>query len=124
MSPKQVHVYQLNGCNKCLANVLTLDSDYEVIIHAEKNGEVVSGQIAVITGYATDDDQDWLNKIKKNSSQVFLFGSCPVTGGIFGLGNQKGEKIIPVGKVIKADQEIAGCLPSIKRVKTLFDLRC
>jgi len=91
-------VYQLHpeGCDRCALELKIKGHDESV---------------AYITGFATIDDVSRLEEIREKHEKVVAYGTCATHGGIFGLANQKGAYVLPVGKIIAVDEQVAGCPP-------------
>ena len=51
---------------------------------------------------------------------MIAYGSCTVSGGIFGLAYQNGQIISPLSKLIQNVSEIQGCLGKIEELRNLI----
>ncbi len=117
MSKMKVLVRQLNGCNRCAWHLLALESfdSISLIGHSllgnNDNNERVDA--VILTGFATRKDREMLEGFRDRADLIALFGTCPYTGGIFGLANQRGASVLPVEDLIKVDMNIAGCPPGV-----------
>ncbi|RLI64309.1 MAG: hypothetical protein DRO88_07725, partial [Promethearchaeia archaeon] len=93
----KVGIFQFNGCQKCffesmlLKEYSHLDVQY-ISSPSEWNEKALD--IAVISGFLTPEDQHIMEKITKNATNLISYGSCAVTGGIFGLAYQKGKEFL------------------------------
>jgi coenzyme F420-reducing hydrogenase gamma subunit len=104
----KIGIYQFNGCQKCFDQTILIKDAIRVSRPSEKT--ITNYDIAVITGYLTPQDLDNLNLIKEKSKKVIAFGSCAVSGGVFGLAYQKGINIRPIDKLICDSSKIEGCM--------------
>ncbi|MEJ2276920.1 MAG: hypothetical protein P8Y70_04095 [Candidatus Lokiarchaeota archaeon] len=115
-----VKVFQFNGCDKCFnESLLLMEEDnlsVELITDLE-NWKEEEFDIAVITGYLLPENETMLMKIFNNSEKIIAYGSCPSTGGIYGLANQKGFDVTPIDKLISDSSAIHGCLANIEDLK-------
>lgn len=116
MNKKTVYVKRLGGCDRCAWHLLKLHNakDIEVIGHPLKDQTDLKDKVdvTVLIGHATAKDHTVLEELRKKSGSIIAFGTCPYTGGIFGLANQRGGDVVPVGEIIKVDKVFAGCPPS------------
>jgi len=67
--------------------------------------------VALITGYVKDEDEDEIKKIRKEYRSVIAYGTCTCYGGIFGLSNQRKNTIVPIRYLVNIDREVPGCPP-------------
>lgn len=117
----EINVFQFNGCNKCFYETLILKRDNHFnlkLISKTDAWEEKEMDIAIITGYLLPKDKGILEKIRANSKRIIAYGSCPVSGGIFGLANQKGNQVSPIKSLITGINEINGCLADIEELRS------
>ena len=115
-----VKVFQFNGCNKCYNETLILndEKDWKVeLISDPKSWNEEETEVAIITGYLLPEDETPLLKIFNKSEKIIAFGSCPSTGGVYGLANQKGFEVTPMKEIIKDSSLVHGCLANIEDLK-------
>ncbi|MFX0044664.1 MAG: hypothetical protein ACFE8Z_02335 [Candidatus Hermodarchaeota archaeon] len=119
MSKPKIAVHQLGGCDRCLWHTLAIGNwdKYEIVHHSLLNGgksipKNLDVDTLVLTGFATREDTDALKKLNSDAARVVAFGTCPATGGIFGLANQRGGNVISVCNELFADYAVMGCPPS------------
>ena len=133
-------IFQMNGCIKCMDETTKLidneelllrdietdeeDFDVSIIRCSDPDNMPEKIDIAIITGYATEESRHCLKELRKRAKVVYTFGSCSTSGGIFGLANQKGNEIFPVPKIIPVDIEIPGCLASVKELICTLQSKC
>jgi coenzyme F420-reducing hydrogenase gamma subunit len=65
-----------------------------------------------LTGYATKADVKKLKKLNAGAVRVVAYGTCPTTGGVFGLANQRGGEVVSVCNELFSDYAIMGCPPN------------
>ncbi len=123
----KIGIFQLNGCDKCFNETILLDKDKKSNneIFRIKNSEIKSWKdkqldVAIITGYFTVENHEFLQKLSEHVKKVVGFGSCATTGGIFGLSYQKGNKISTIAKVIPNASIIKGCLAEIEELTDIL----
>ena len=119
----KVTVYQLNGCEKCFNNTILLEK-MDVNWATSKDPIAEGVEIAILTGYATMEDEAFLQKLRSSVGKIYLYGTCATHGGIFGLANQKGANITPVSNIIAVDGSVSGCLASVTELSCLIDAEC
>jgi coenzyme F420-reducing hydrogenase gamma subunit len=115
-----VKVFQFNGCNKCFNEslLLKLDSNLNVEhIKDPKTWKEEKIETVVITGFLLPADRKLLSKIRSNANKVIAYGSCTVSGGVYGLANQRGHEITPLKDLTDNLVEIEGCLGEIDELK-------
>ncbi len=113
----RLSVVQLRGCERCAWDLLTLakNSSVEFVSHPLIDGGSGSDNDAdfvVITGYARKSDEARLRELLSRGKKLILYGTCPYTGGIFGLMNQKGADVVPVTEYLSPVASVLGCAPS------------
>lgn len=126
-----IAVFQFKGCQKCFSETLLLDiiegnskwkTDKIERFENPANWEPSSLDVAIITGYLETDDLATFKNIQKNAHKVIAYGSCAVTGGIFGLAYQKGTNILSIAKEFPDVVQVHGCLGEIEElVEVLSD---
>ncbi len=125
-------IFQMHGCTKCADETIKLidnpdlllrdieteeeDFDISLIWCSDPDNMPNDIDVAIVTGYATEEMTHCLKELRKNATKVYTFGSCATTGGIFGLANQNGNDVLPVSKIIPVDLELSGCLASIEEL--------
>ncbi|MCF2137802.1 MAG: hypothetical protein K9W43_11275 [Candidatus Thorarchaeota archaeon] len=120
MAKIKVSVVHLNGCDRCAWQLISLadNANIEIVEHPFLKG---SGEadVIVLTGHALKSDAERLKKYE--GKKIILYGTCPYSGGIFGLANQKitGE-VIPVPKLIETSGAVLGCPPDPEELLTLI----
>ncbi|MHA1654847.1 MAG: hypothetical protein ACTSVT_12810 [Candidatus Thorarchaeota archaeon] len=111
----KIAVVHLNGCERCAWQLLTVDksSGIEISTHplTSVSDDIDGADYVVITGYARKADEERIRNIASRGKKVILYGTCPYSGGIFGLMNQKGADVTPVVDMIDCSV-VAGCPPS------------
>jgi len=115
-----VNIFQFNGCNKCFNESLLLNEEEKwniEMISDPKSWNEEEIDIAIITGYLLPEDETELLKIFNKAEKVIAFGSCPSTGGVYGLANQKGFEVTPLKEIIKDSILVHGCLANIEDLK-------
>lgn len=125
---KTVAVVQLNGCDRCVWHTLAFENwpDYKMISHPLQRESVRPESIdrvdlLVFTGYATKEDVSRIKTLSTKSKQVIAYGTCPYSGGIFGLQNQRGGSVVPLSSVVLPDISVLGCPPSTDEMKHMLD---
>jgi len=115
-----VKVFQFNGCNSCFNETLLLKKESGMKIDLVPNPKGWTEEkidVAVITGYLLPEDKDIIQKILTNSEKLIAYGDCTVSGGIFGLANQRGRSITPINRIDLESVEIMGCLAEVEELK-------
>ena len=119
MSKTKVAVHHLGGCNRCAWQTLAIADwdEYNLVYHSLLNEgddvpENLDVDVLVLTGYATKADMKKLKKLNAGATRVLAYGTCPTTGGIFGLSNQRGGEVISVCNELFSDYTLMGCPPS------------
>ncbi len=118
-----VKIFQFNGCNKCFHETLLLmkESGLDIdLISDPSNWKDEKVEVAIITGYLLPEDMSILTKIQANAERIIAYGDCTTTGGLFGLANQKGHSVIPIGKLLPDTLKINGCLAEIEELLNLI----
>ncbi|MBD3197053.1 MAG: hypothetical protein GF317_18510 [Candidatus Lokiarchaeota archaeon] len=119
-----VKIFQFNGCHKCFNETILLQKDLKKsdieYIENPYDWELEEINVAVITGYLLPTDQEVLKKIQSISDRVIAYGSCPTTGGLYGLANQHGHEVTPLRNLIGNPQELHGCLAEIEELSSLI----
>jgi coenzyme F420-reducing hydrogenase gamma subunit len=125
---KTVAVVQLNGCDRCAWHTLAFDdsSAYKLVSHplqkeSMRPESIDKVDVLVFTGYATKADASRIKALSANSKQVVAYGTCPYSGGIFGLQNQRGGSVIPLSNAIRPDISVLGCPPSPDEMMQILD---
>jgi coenzyme F420-reducing hydrogenase gamma subunit len=115
----KIAVFQFNGCSKCFHETLLLSipNTQIILVDTPKSWKPEALDVAIIAGYLLPEDDPILRIIGDKAKQVIAYGSCTVTGGIFGLAYQKGQKITPLKKFIPEVKEIHGCLGEVEELK-------
>lgn len=115
----KVGIFQFNGCDKCFNETLLIPS----IIHVSdpKNWKEEELDVAVVAGYLTPEDITIIEKIKTNAKKIIAYGSCAVSGGVYGLSYQKGNLIVPTKRIVTGVVEINGCLAEVDELKKAID---
>jgi coenzyme F420-reducing hydrogenase gamma subunit len=125
MSGHTLRAYQLKGCDRCIWHLSTLAEQLSTsnLTHNlfEPHSPVEQGDVIILSGYASNEDIDLLKELRNKASRIILYGTCPHTGGIFGLENQRGGSIIPVSKVIPVDFTVTGCPPNLDTLKNYLN---
>ncbi len=111
MAKAKVAVVQLNGCDRCAWQLISLadNPNIDIVEHPflEVSGDA---DVIVITGHATKSDAERLKKFK--GKKIILYGTCPYSGGIFGLQNQKETgNVTPVSRLVETSGAVLGCPP-------------
>ncbi len=117
---------QLGGCDRCAFQTLAVGGldGYELRSHSllpslpgpESVGHV---DVLVVTGAATTDD---IQRVQGVDYDILVaYGTCPVTGGVFGLARQKGADIIALADTIDVDTAVYGCPPSVEQLEAALD---
>lgn len=120
----KIAVFQFQGCKKCFHETLLLQAhkSHQVTwIEDPAHWKSESIDIAIITGYLLPSDRDLILKVTKNIHQIIGFGNCPISGGIFGLGYQKGYKFLPIKKLIPNTVELFGCLGDVDELLEILE---
>jgi F420-non-reducing hydrogenase small subunit len=108
---QKITLFQFNGCDKCFHETIALPESEKITrIVKPTDWKPEQLDVAIITGYLHSGDRAILEKIGKNAKKIIGYGSCAVTGGIFGLAYQKGQPIIPLCQILPEAVEIPGCL--------------
>ena len=111
----KVGVVHLNGCDRCAYQLIALPHcvTAEVVAHPLLKGkdDLKSADIILVTGYARKSDEKQLKEIAKMGKKIIFYGTCPYSGGIFGLLNQKGGDVVPATRFITPDEMVLGCPP-------------
>lgn len=112
----KVGIFQFHGCDKCLAETMLLGGDHEVIrVPDSSSWTGGSLDVAVITGYLRPGDRDAMGRIAASSKRLIAYGSCPASGGVFGLAYQRGHPVVPLAALASNSDVVAvhGCLAGI-----------
>ena len=110
---QKVGIFQFRGCIKCFNETL-LVKDFEVSRIADpKSWAEEKLDYAVITGYLLEEDAPTIAKIQSQARKMIAFGSCAVSGGIFGLNYQRGIAIKPLKTIADNIVEASGCLGEV-----------
>lgn len=115
----KINVFQFHGCTKCFGETTLLKekSQHQVTwINNPGEWKAKPSDVAVVAGYLLPEDTEALKKIQSSAKKIIAYGSCPTTGGVFGLANQKGRAILPLRNVIPTAIEIHGCLGEIEEL--------
>jgi len=118
MSKRKVSVVHLNGCDRCAWHMLAFQDweEFDLVSHSLLGGKGIDDlketDILVLTGYAEEADREKLEGLKDKANTIITYGTCPATGGIFGLANQRSGTVIPVAPIVGAESIILGCPPS------------
>ena len=118
MSKTKVAVHHLGGCDRCAWQTLAIADwdEYNLVHHSLLNGKKapkdLDVDVLVLTGYATRADIKTLKKLNAGAARVVAYGTCPTTGGIFGLSNQRGGEVVSVCNELFSDYAIMGCPPN------------
>lgn len=115
----KIGIYQFNGCQKCFDQTILIKDAVRISNPTQKN--ISNFDVAVITGYLTPQNIELLKLIEKSSKKVIAFGSCAVSGGVFGLAYQKGIDIRPIDKLICDSAKIEGCMAEIEELQACIE---
>jgi len=116
-----VNIFQFNGCNSCFNEALLLKKESGMKIDLVPNPKGWAEEkidVAVITGYLLPEDKEVILKIQSNAGKVIAYGDCTVSGGVFGLANQKGQNITPISRISSDSVNIMGCLAEVEELKS------
>jgi coenzyme F420-reducing hydrogenase gamma subunit len=124
MKAATVAVVHLGGCDRCAWHLLEASSwrNTDLVFHSlvdrKKDPSKIPGMdVLVLTGFADETKRHLLNVLRSKAKRVVAFGTCPYTGGVFGLLNQKGAGVIPVSKAIDLDAVVQGCPPATEAMQ-------
>ncbi len=124
---KTVSVAHLNGCDRCAWHMLVFDhlEGYELVSHPLTiNGNADAAvDLLILTGYAEKQDKDRIEALAEKADKVLAYGTCPYSGGIFGLKNQRGGKVLPIGNMIDVDGSVLGCPPEPSQLLALLEAK-
>lgn len=123
MSKRKVSVVHLHGCDRCAWHMLAFQDweEFELVSHSLLDGggidDLKKTDILVLTGYAEEADREKLEGLKDKAKTIITYGTCPATGGIFGLANQRSGKVIPAAPIVGAESILLGCPPNPEDVR-------
>ncbi|MGQ4912532.1 MAG: hypothetical protein ACP6KW_10220 [Candidatus Thorarchaeota archaeon] len=121
MSRATVAVYHLNGCERCAWHTLAIDDwdELELIHHCLRDGRSadIKADIIILTGYATERDIPVLEQLSSRCTRMVGYGTCPYSGGIFGLANQKGADVISACHLAGPGLAVLGCPPDPQELR-------
>lgn len=126
MSKREVTVVHLNGDNRCAWHMLAFQDweEFDLVSHSLLGGKGIDDlkktDILVLTGYAEEADREKLEGLKDKANTIITYGTCTATGGIFGLANQRGAKVIPAAPIVGAESIILGCPPNPEEVRAVL----
>ncbi|MEM2143172.1 MAG: hypothetical protein QXQ81_07955 [Candidatus Thorarchaeota archaeon] len=116
---KKMAVVQLRGCDRCAWQTLLLTEapGYKMVAHPLLKNRPVDDalqgvDLLVLTGYGTREDIPRIRRLVDSAKKTVAFGTCPQSGGIFGLLNQRGGSVIPVSAAAVPDAVVPGCPPT------------
>jgi coenzyme F420-reducing hydrogenase gamma subunit len=125
---KTVAVAHLNGCDRCAWHTLAINDwpGYKLVSHPLQKESIALDRIdnidvLVFTGYAKEEDVSRIKVLSSKSKQIVAYGTCPYSGGIFGLQNQRGGSVVPLSRVASPDISVLGCPPSPDEMKQVID---
>jgi F420-non-reducing hydrogenase small subunit len=125
MKGTPIRLHQLRGCDRCIWHLSTLaegqstsDVSHNIFDEAQS---VEKGDVVVLSGYATEEDAGLLKDLRSKASRIVLYGTCPHTGGVFGLSNQRGGKVVPVSRIINVDFTVTGCPPDLRILQAYLE---
>jgi coenzyme F420-reducing hydrogenase gamma subunit len=119
-----VKIFQFNGCKKCLNESLLLQKNSEMdieYIEDPKNWDPKEFDVAIISGYLLPEDREIIEKLREFSTNMVAFGSCTTTGGVYGLLNQKGFNVKPIGNFVENVALVHGCLAEIEELEAAIE---
>ena len=122
----KIGIFQFHGCDKCFNETLLLNEVkfYDIVRITDPKSWVGEPlHAAVITGYLLPEDEAILATIQTHTDKVVGFGSCAVTGGVFGLAYQRGAPIQPLENFLTNHNPmpVHGCLGEIAELKASLD---
>ncbi|MHA1928289.1 MAG: hypothetical protein ACTSV2_06890 [Candidatus Thorarchaeota archaeon] len=127
MAKRKVSVVQLQGCDRCAWHMLAFQDwdEFELVSHplvsdSKPIDDLKEVDVLVLTGYAEESDLQRIEEMIKKAKTVVTFGTCPHTGGIFGLQNQRGGSVRPLSKSITPTHTVLGCPPSAETLRELL----
>ena len=125
---KTVAVVHLNGCDRCAWHTLAINDwpGYKLVSHPlqkenARPDRIDKVDVLVFTGYARKEDMSMIKALSAKSKQVVAYGTCPYSGGIFGLQNQRGGTVVPLSSAVAPDLSVLGCPPSPNELKQALD---
>jgi coenzyme F420-reducing hydrogenase gamma subunit len=125
---KTVAIVQLNGCDRCAWHTLAFEdwSSYRLVSHPLQkesiNPETIDNvDILVFTGFARKEDVSKIKALSAKSKQVVAYGTCPHSGGLFGLQNQRGGSVVPLSSAVQPSVSVLGCPPSPDEMKRILE---
>ena len=125
MSKTTVSVVQMRGCDRCALHMLAFQDwdEFDIVYHSllEEYGsidDIKKTDVLVVTGYVEEEDRQKLEELEQKAGTIIAYGTCPHSGGIFGLANQRGGKVIPLNNLIMPKFTILGCPPSQDLVRS------
>ena len=125
---KTVAVVHLNGCDRCSWHTLAFErwTGYQVLSHplladSKEPEHLDSVDVLVLTGYAMKEDLPRIKTLAAKSGQIIAYGTCPHSGGIFGLQNQRGGHVVALSSAVRPDITVLGCPPSPDDLKRALE---
>jgi coenzyme F420-reducing hydrogenase gamma subunit len=125
---KTVAVIQLNGCDRCAWHTLAFENwpAYKLVSHplqkeSARPESIDKVDVLVFTGYAGKGDISRIKALSARSKHVVAYGTCPHSGGIFGLQNQRGGSVVPLSSAVQPTLSVLGCPPSPDELKNLLE---
>ncbi|WP_448587245.1 NADH-quinone oxidoreductase subunit B family protein [Thermocrinis sp.] len=137
----KVGIFKLSSCDGCQAVFFEVDMPFE-IVHwqlGKSNSIFESVDVAFVEGsVSTEEEREWLLKIRENSKLLVAIGACAVSGGVQALRNfgkleeflkiypnpywvKVDEKSLPLEEVVKVDYKIPGCPISKDVLQSFID---
>ncbi|MHA1136014.1 MAG: hypothetical protein ACTSSE_05955 [Candidatus Thorarchaeota archaeon] len=124
MTDLSVAVVQLGGCDRCAWHMLDVSSwsntelIHHSLLHDNKHLDSISQvDLLILTGYADGQKRELLSTLAGKAKKIVTYGTCPHSGGIFGLMNQKGADVIGIPSAIEVDLAIQGCPPNVDSLR-------
>jgi len=118
-----IGIFQFHGCDKCFAETTLLKEDPEADVLWVPDPASYDGtptDAAVVCGYLLPSDKAVLDQISTNAGKIIAYGSCPASGGIFGLANQKGRDVVPIQTLVPEAINVDGCLAEVEELQAVI----
>jgi len=118
----KISIFQFGGCNKCFGQTILLkemntkeNMDIEWV-QEPKQWKSQKIDYAIITGYLTAENKQSILQIVNNAKKTIGFGSCTVSGGVYGLSYQRGTLIKPLRFFSESIMEVPACMAEIEEL--------